>query len=1028
MNNKRICFITCVNDEAMYEESLKYINYLNIPQGYEIETIAIKNAKSVSVAYNEAMKKSDAKYKIYLHEDVFIINRNILFDILSVLKNKELGMLGVIGSKTILTDGSWRKSVNTYGKIYENYNGKIDITEFKETNNSYDNVMAIDGSIIITQYDIPWREDIFTGRHFYDLSQCLEFKKNGYQIGVAKQESPWVIHDESLIDSSSNYERYKEMFLNEYSEYIFPLVSILIPTYNRPNYFKEAVESAINQTYKNLEIIISDNSTHDGCKNMIEPYLKKHPNIRYNKNERYITIVDNLKKCLALANGEYASFLMDDDIYFDDKINTMMNYYLEYEDISLVTAYGIRGDEYGDPLDNTDNETKLFDKDTIIEGNVINKCIYDTLFDVISEPTTPIFRTKDINQSNFGMIYGRDYEIIYNLVTFMNIISTGKLAYISKPLSYFRVHDDQFRESGYVKTLGANELYTLINESYLNVNVIDKVKYIITLKTWVKKHKKIFKYTTKINESITGDEFEIFKIFNQNYNEATKKIDEYENEELQNLNKIKNKEEIDFYKLGVKVVIHEGFESNSSKNISIGDNVIVEKDCSFMMECEEHDENPKIIIENGCNIGKRCIISALNKILIDKNVRIDSNVCIVDHEYEYNQIGVPIMHQGINSFTNEVTIGKGTCIGSNSVITGNVTIGRGCVISPNSLVNKDLPDYCIAVGNPVRIVKAFDRLSKKWVEVESDEHLATILKCREEAPPILSICIPTYNRSSCLEKCLGSIYDQIGNDKMFEVIVCDNNSSDDTKSVADKYLRRYENIRYYRNDVNIGGDKNIFKVMELAKGEYINPHGDDDYFEDGFIYKLINIIYQQPACDVFYLDAIHQGIEKITIGQGVDDYLKYTSIYCTFITALVLKRDAYLKLKNRDEFIETALNQTYITFKMLRDNANYCIVQGNIFSETGDETASGYNMGEVFIKNYIELLEHFNINKKVIFQEKRKAFRSVILPWYELILRKEFDLSIENFKELFVKYYKDDPNFEDLYRKVKSTELKYLGK
>ncbi|NRU88044.1 hypothetical protein DFH41_002631 [Clostridium beijerinckii] len=72
MKENKIAFITCVNDETLYEKSLSYINKLQIPMGIEIEIIAIRNAKSMTSAYNEAIQKSDSKYKVYLHQDVYI--------------------------------------------------------------------------------------------------------------------------------------------------------------------------------------------------------------------------------------------------------------------------------------------------------------------------------------------------------------------------------------------------------------------------------------------------------------------------------------------------------------------------------------------------------------------------------------------------------------------------------------------------------------------------------------------------------------------------------------------------------------------------------------------------------------------------------------------------------------------------------------------------------------------------------------------------------------------------------------------
>lgn len=67
-----------------------------------------------------------------------------------------------------------------------------------------------------------------------------------------------------------------------------PLVSILIPTYNRPYYFQMALQSAINQTYKNFEIVIADDSTNDETMTLIQSYLNQYPFIRYYKNEHNI--------------------------------------------------------------------------------------------------------------------------------------------------------------------------------------------------------------------------------------------------------------------------------------------------------------------------------------------------------------------------------------------------------------------------------------------------------------------------------------------------------------------------------------------------------------------------------------------------------------------------------------------------------------------------------------------------------------------------------------------------------------------
>lgn len=69
---------------------------------------------------------------------------------------------------------------------------------------------------------------------------------------------------------------------------------------------------------------------------------------------------------------------------------------------------------------------------------------------------------------------------------------------------------------------------------------------------------------------------------------------------------------------------------------------------------------------------------------------------------------VPVIDQGIVQKGQKVSIGEGSYIGINAVIVGNVKIGKHCVIGANSIVNKDIPDFCVAVGCPVKIIKRYN--------------------------------------------------------------------------------------------------------------------------------------------------------------------------------------------------------------------------------------------------------------------------------------------------------------------------------
>lgn len=168
------------------------------------------------------------------------------------------------------------------------------------------------------------------------------------------------------------------------------------------------------------------------------------------------------------------------------------------------------------------------------------------------------------------------------------------------------------------------------------------------------------------------------------------------------------------------------------ERMKFGKNVVIQKDCWLNIAFHNPVEGPMIVIDEGTNIGRRCTISAANSIIIGRFVLIAPNVFIADTHHEYQKIGIPIMHQGITTHDDQVTIGDETWVGINTVIIGNVKVGEHCVIGANSVVNKDIPDYCVAVGNPSKIVKTFDVKTRLWVKVKGKSDLDIYMAARSE--------------------------------------------------------------------------------------------------------------------------------------------------------------------------------------------------------------------------------------------------------------------------------------------------------
>lgn len=220
MNDKKIAFIICVNNELYFEECRYYINQLHIPQGYEAEVFGIREAVSMCAAYNLGMQSTDARYKVYMHQDVFIRNRDFLQDMLRLFAGDEtVGMIGMVGGNRMPKTGVAYRAWDT---------GTVDCRDpdmayflaFEPEVRQDAQVEAVDGLLIATQYDVPWREDLFVNFDFYDVSQSFEMRRAGYRILVPYQKVPWVIHDSSFA-KLDHYDENRRICMSEYADYFY---------------------------------------------------------------------------------------------------------------------------------------------------------------------------------------------------------------------------------------------------------------------------------------------------------------------------------------------------------------------------------------------------------------------------------------------------------------------------------------------------------------------------------------------------------------------------------------------------------------------------------------------------------------------------------------------------------------------------------------------------------------------------------------------------------------------------------------
>lgn len=251
-----------------------------------------------------------------------------------------------------------------------------------------------------------------------------------------------------------------------------PKVSILIPTHNRPHYLEIALNSALNQTYPNKEIIVSDNSDDNHTQALVAAYQEKHPDLVYLRTRNTIGI-QNFFNAYKLATGEYVAYLMDDDVFHPEKLDRMVGYFITHPTVGLVTSYRRMIDQHGSLLPQVPSTERLVETDALINGKSLGKYMLEHGNNVVGEPTTAMVRHRDIPKG-LGWFHDKQYRLLTDVATWLDILAKSDCVYISEPLSYFRLHDEQDQKSNNNVRLNASlEWFNLFLDAYQNNEFFD---------------------------------------------------------------------------------------------------------------------------------------------------------------------------------------------------------------------------------------------------------------------------------------------------------------------------------------------------------------------------------------------------------------------------------------------------------------------------------------------------------------------------------------------------------------------------
>lgn len=213
------------------------------------------------------------------------------------------------------------------------------------------------------------------------------------------------------------------------------LVSVIIPTYNRPSYLKAAIESAVKQTYQNIEIIVSDDCSTESPQEIVESFQDSR--IRFRRNSKNLGNGPNITNAFKEAQGKYVASLNDDDMWNQTFLERLVPHLEANSDLTLAFCdhYIIDADgriNYSE----TEENTQRWKRDQLKEGVYKPFCEIGLVHQAVFAASAAVIRKNAIEWDKLheaGVFW--DYYISY-----LACCSGGGAYYYPERLSQYRVH------------------------------------------------------------------------------------------------------------------------------------------------------------------------------------------------------------------------------------------------------------------------------------------------------------------------------------------------------------------------------------------------------------------------------------------------------------------------------------------------------------------------------------------------------------------------------------------------------------
>ncbi len=213
-----------------------------------------------------------------------------------------------------------------------------------------------------------------------------------------------------------------------------PIVSVVIPAYNNENTIEATIRSVMEQSYKNLEIVVIDDNSKDKTLHILETLQKQDERIKIFHNDTNLGMTGNWNRCLKEAEGEFVKLVCADDLLDKEQIAKETEAMLLNPSVNLVESDTRLIDIYGKKT----GAFKRYPKAGVVDGKKVAKTslIWNNFF---GAPVNNLIRKSILTETGY---FDEKFTYILDFDMWIKIACTGDVYIIHELLNSFRIRND----------------------------------------------------------------------------------------------------------------------------------------------------------------------------------------------------------------------------------------------------------------------------------------------------------------------------------------------------------------------------------------------------------------------------------------------------------------------------------------------------------------------------------------------------------------------------------------------------------